>query len=90
MRRLTWLSLLLLGLDQATKTLAQVLLKGRELLLVDGFGLTYVTNPGLWIWPTVPPAVVLLVHALAVAGWILALSGWRWYRDSLAEASPPH
>jgi hypothetical protein len=45
-RRWMVLSLLLLGLDQATKTLAQSTLGDREILIGGGWGLTYIVNEG--------------------------------------------
>jgi len=79
MKRSLLLSATLLGLDQATKALAQHWMAGRVWLVADGWGLTYVTNRGLWIWPGIPSATLSAIY-LALAGvFVLVLLGRRWY-----------
>lgn len=78
----------LLCLDQVTKTLAQLTLHDRTYEPVGGWGLTYVINPGTWLWPDIGTTGLLAAHLLAVlvwAGW-LAATAWytRHYRWSTA------
>lgn len=78
----------LLGLDQLTKAIAQLTLDGHRHEPVDGWGLTFVINPGTWLWPDIGTAGILVTHAMgfaALAGW-LAATAWytRHYRCSPA------
>lgn len=88
MRRLIVLSVLLLAIDQGTKTVAQFTLEGREILVGGGWGLTYLVHEGIWVWTSIPPAMLWLAHIALIVLWLyfLAARRWyvRWYRESIA------
>lgn len=78
--RIAVAALVLLAVDQATKTAAQVLLDGHRFEIIDGWGVTYVVNPGTWLWPDATGWSLAVIHGAAGAVWLAHLAGAAWYR----------
>lgn len=76
----------LLAVDQASKTVAQVTLDGVRIEPVTGWGLTYIVNPGTWLWPDASARALAVAYLAAIGVWVgwMAAVGWyaRFYRRS--------
>lgn len=72
-------ALFLLALDQGTKGLAQLFLRGRTIMFFGRWGLTYVTNPGIWVNPDLPPGWFHVIRLCALIIWALAVFARRYY-----------
>lgn len=96
MRRIAVLSVLLLGIDQATKTVAQLAfpetstaawracreagLDCADVVFAPGWGLVYIEHAGFWVWSAAPPLVVYGAHLLVLVVWLGVLAAGLWYR----------
>lgn len=78
---------LLLLLDQATKTLAQLTLQDHTWEPLAGWGLTYVINPGTWLWPDIGATGLLVTHLLGIIVWAGWLTAAVWYERRYRQSS---
>jgi lipoprotein signal peptidase len=80
MKRIVALTCVVLAIDQLTKSAAQVLLAGREPLIIGRWGVTYTVNRAFWLWPEASSEVVFVVHGAILGLAILPMTFAIWYR----------
>ena len=80
MKRAVFFSAILLVVDQLLKWYFQSYFVGKTLHLVKGFGLTYTTNPGIWVNKIISTGALLLIQVVAFFVWILIFYLLKYYK----------
>ncbi|HEX2981582.1 MAG TPA: signal peptidase II, partial [Anaerolineaceae bacterium] len=81
LKRVLWMTALLIVLDQGTKLLARAFLVGQRFEILGGaFGLTYAENPGFWLDNGLARKYILLLQAITLFGLVALLGLWALYR----------
>ena len=81
MKRAVFFSAILLVVDQLLKWYFQSYFVGKTVQLVKGFGLTYTTNPGIWVNKNISTEVLLFVQVVAFFVWILIFYLMKYYQS---------
>ena len=80
MKQTLSLSAIFLFIDQLLKWYFQNYFVGRTLHIVRGFGLTYITNPGIWVNGNISTEALLFIQVLAILVWIFVLYLMKYYQ----------
>lgn len=81
MKRALSFSLLIITLDQILKWYFQTNFHHQKIMLLDKFGFTYVTNPGLYVSLTISDLSIFILQIFVFSVWILLLKSVKYYQN---------